>query len=239
MPMPSNIQDHYGVPPEDYWIEDYFKVSDDYFLTEIDRLKRMKLIEDGMKSLDIGAGLGKQMIALGKQGFDAYGIEASAPFYSQAIQKMGIDASKLQLCSLEEARFQDNTFDFISFGAVLEHLYNPSAAIRKALTWLKPSGLIHIEVPSADWLINKLLNMVYKVLFKDYVANLSPMHKPYHLHEFSLESFKMNAKLNGYVIKDYQYYVCDTFAPKILDPLLKLYMAKTGTGMQLCVWLEK
>ena len=30
LPIPGNIADHYGVPPEDYWKPDYFKVNENY-----------------------------------------------------------------------------------------------------------------------------------------------------------------------------------------------------------------
>jgi 2-polyprenyl-3-methyl-5-hydroxy-6-metoxy-1,4-benzoquinol methylase len=43
--------------------------------------------------------------------------------------------------------FPEAHFDFITFGAVLEHLYDPSMSIHKAMSWLKPSGIMHIEVP--------------------------------------------------------------------------------------------
>ena len=239
LPIPENIQDHYGVPPETYWKEDYFKVEENYFQGEIAWLKRLMPIEKGMKSLDIGAGIGKQMTVLNKAGFDTYGLEPSEPFYLRAIEKMGIPQDRLKFSSVEEAEYENNFFDFISFGVVLEHLYSPSDALNKALKWLKPGGLIHIEVPSSNWLINRLLNKYYKIRGLDYVANISPMHAPFHLSEFSYNSFVENSKLNNYKIKDHGYYVCKTFMPKILDPFLKGYMRKTDTGMQLCIWLEK
>lgn len=73
----------------------------------------------------------------------------------------------------------------------------------------------------------------------DYVANISPMHAPFHLTEFSYRSFVENATINNFKIKDHGYYVCKTFMPKVLDPMLKSYMKKTDTGMQLCIWLGK
>ena len=33
-PIPLNIQDHYGVPPEDYWQETYFSVDAGYFSSQ-------------------------------------------------------------------------------------------------------------------------------------------------------------------------------------------------------------
>jgi len=152
---------------------------------------------------------------------------------------MDINTDKLKLGMIEEVEYSENHFDFISFGAVLEHLFDPSASILKAMKWLKPNGIIHIKVPSSDWLIAKIINLFYKLKCTDYVCNLSPMHKPFHLYEFSLKSFQEHAKQHGYELAFYEYYVCQTFMPKMIDYILKPYMRWTNTGMQLCVWLRK
>lgn len=239
LPIPIDIQDHYGVSPEDYWTEDYFTYNINYFRGEIETLSNLIQFNSKMKSLDIGAGLGKQMVALSAAGFDSYGLEPSKAFYERAISKMNIDREKLRLGMVEDVDYPENHFNFISFGAVLEHLYNPAKAIEKAMKWLKPNGIIHIEVPSSNWLINKLINLFYKLKLTDYVGNISPMHEPYHLYEFSLKSFELHSTHVGYEIAQHEYYVCQTFMPKILDFVLKPYMRRTNTGMQLCVWLKK
>jgi len=102
--------------------------------------------------LDIGAGIGKCMVAMFNAGFDVYGMEPSIPFYEKSLQHMKIDQNKLQNCALEDYQCDDEYFDFITFGAVLEHLYHPSDSINRALKWLKPGGFIQIEVPSSAWL---------------------------------------------------------------------------------------
>jgi ubiquinone/menaquinone biosynthesis C-methylase UbiE len=239
LPIPDDIQDHYGVPPESYWKEEYFKVNPDYFLGEISTLKKLIEFKPGLKSLDIGAGLGKQMKALEKTGFETYGFEPSKPFYERAISKMGISSERLKLGMIEEVEYPEECFDFISFGVVLEHVYDPSASINKALKWLKQDGIMHVEVPSSEWLVNKLINWYYKLNLSDYVGNVSPMHEPYHLYEFSLKSFQENSKVNGFTLAHHEYYVCQTFLPKIFDHVIKPYMKKTNSGMQLCVWLKK
>ncbi len=238
-PIPFDIQDHYGVLPEVYWENDYINVPDNYFTPEIELLKTLLEFKEGRKSLDIGAGLGHQMISLSKFGFEAYGIESSNPFYERAIKQMKISPDRLKLGMIENVDYPENFFDFISFGAVLEHLYDPSESLEKALKWLAPGGIIHIEVPSSNWLIGKIINLFYKLKLTDYVGNLSPMHPPYHLYEFSLQSFQAHAKRNNYEIAFYQYYVSQTYMPKITDFVLKSFMRKTNTGMQLCVWLRK
>lgn len=238
-PIPYDIQDHYGVPPENYWKPDYFKWDENYFKYEIGKLKELMPFREGQKALDIGAGLGKGMLSLMKAGYDTYGFEPSKPFFERAISQMGIPKERLKLGMIEEMNYPENEFDFISFGAVMEHLYDPSTSILQSMKWLKPGGLMQIEVPSSDWLINKIFNFVYKIQGLDYVANISPMHEPFHLYEFGINSFRAHAQKHGYELAFHEYYVCQTFMPKITDFLLKPYMKATNKGMQLTVWLRK
>src|SRR5215216_4468123 len=51
MPIPNDIQDHYGIPPESYWESSYFTLEPDYFSHEIKRLKELIEIKPGMKAL--------------------------------------------------------------------------------------------------------------------------------------------------------------------------------------------
>lgn len=239
LPIPFSIQDHYGVTPESYWTKNYFTVDEHYFSKEIKDLKTVLNITDSTKGLDIGAGIGKTMIALEKIGIDMYGCEPSEPFYNRAIEKMNISKDKIKFASIEESEYPENTFDLITFGAVLEHLYDPSKAIERANKWLKPNGIMHIEVPSSAWLVNKLINFSYKIRGSDYVGNISPMHAPFHLYEFGLDSFKMHAMKNNYSIAKYYYTVCPTYLPKIIDVFIRPYMKRTNTGMQLTIYLKK
>ena len=239
-PVPFDIQDHYGVPPEDYWKPEYFNVDQHYFGHQIVTTKKLSQFKEGMKALDIGAGLGKCMISLENAGYDAYGFEPSVPFHQKAIEKMKILPDKLKLGMIEKVDYPENFFDFITFGAVLEHLYDPSSALQKALKWLRPGGLIHIEVPSSKYLMPKIFNFYFRLRGTNYVNNISPMHRPFHLYEFGIESFKHHANRNKYEIVHSEYYVCDVyFLPKIFHGVLKWYMGKTNKGMQLAVWLQK
>ena len=194
----------------------------------------------GMKALDIGAGLGKCMIALSNAGFVVEGFEPSETFREKAITRMGIRPDKIKLGMIEDVEYPLGSFDFITFGAVLEHLYNPDIAISKALSWLKKGGIIQIEVPSSNWLISKFVNIYYKILGVNYVTNISPMHEPYHLYEFGLQSFIENGKNNAYKVISHDYTVCSvTHIPQFLHPIFHWYMNKTGTGMQLTVYIKK
>ncbi len=240
MPVPFDIQDHYGTPPEDYWLDSYFEWTLEYFADQIEVVKKLLPFKNGMSALDVGAGLGKCMISLKNAGFDTYGFEPSKPFFDRAVSKMGIEKNRLKLGMIEEMEYPENSFDFITFGAVFEHLYHPAQNLEKALKWLKPNGIIHIEVPSSKHFIAKLINIYYRLRGTNYVTHISPMHTPFHLYEFGLKSFEELGKKLGYKIEKHQFDVCViSYIPKILLPLFRKYMKWTKTGMQLTVYLRK
>ncbi len=239
-PIPFDIQDHYGIPPESYWKPQQFEYDPEYFSWEIKIVKELLPFKEKMTALDIGAGLGKCMLSLRNAGFDAYGLEPSVPFYERALAKMDINPEKLRLGMVEEIQYEKESFDFITYGAVFEHLYHPAKSLEKALTWLKPNGVIHIEVPSSKHTIAKLMDLYFRLVGTNYVTHLSPMHPPFHLYEFGLKSFEQHGRTSGYQIEQYYYAVCEIyFAPKVFHPILRKYMQIRNTGMQLMVYLRK
>ncbi len=237
-PIPQALSDHYGIPADEYWSPEAFDWSPAYFAAEIEAAKRLLPFADGMTALDIGAGLGKAMRSLAHAGFDTWGIEPSLPFFERAAEQ--VEPARLQLAAIEDAEFPEANFDFITFGAVLEHIYAPSSALRKALGWLKPGGIIQVEVPSSRHLISKIANAYFKLRGTSFVTHISPMHAPFHLYEFGLASFERNGHINGYEIADHSFQVCSIYhVPKILHGPLRWWMERTDTGMQLSVYLRK
>jgi SAM-dependent methyltransferase len=240
-PIPNSIQDHYGIAPEEYsWDESYFKDDPNYFLRQINKAKELLPFQPGMKSLDIGAGLGKAMKSMLANGFDAYGIEPSPQFRQRSIEWLKIPEDRVQLASAEEADFPENYFDFITFGAVFEHLYHPAYVLERAVKWTKPGGIIHIEVPSATHLVGRLINRYYRLRGTNYVTNLSPMHAPFHLYEYTVKSFLAVGERLGLTLEHKYFDVCTIFHfPRIVQPLMRKYMEWTDTGMQLTVYMRK
>ena len=243
LPIPLNIQDHYGVDPSKYWREEYFNVEANYFKFELDQAIKLlnKESSAGLLSLDIGCGIGKCIKAMSNSGFDAYGIEPSKPFYEMAIEKNKIDASKVFNIAVEDLSPESlgKQFDFVTFGAVLEHLAHPKEALSKAASMLKPGGILHAEIPFSDWFISKLVNMVFKIKGKPFVTNLSPMHSPYHLYEFGVESFEKCAPELGLEVAKVDHFVCDTYLPSPMSKMARSYMKSKNKGMQIAVWLRK
>jgi SAM-dependent methyltransferase len=240
MPIPENIEQHYDIEPGDYWHEAYFKIDPGYLGDQIKRFTSLTgRLPQESTALDIGAGIGKGMKALGQAGFGTYGIEPSPSFRSAAIERMGISNERLALTSLENADFPQGSFDFINFAAVLEHLTDPAEALRKAVGWLTPGGLMYVEVPSSAFLLTRLVRLYYRLTGTDYVINTSPLHPPYHLYEFGVESFRKNGNRAGYAVAFHEYYPCAAYMPRVLIKPFNRIMSATNTGMQLAVWLRR
>jgi SAM-dependent methyltransferase len=224
-------------------LESYFGAEravpqEDVFESEIRRARELLRGVERPATLDIGSGGGRVMDALKRAGFEVWGLEPSTTFREAALQSYGFDPLRLQHASIEDGSFPDNSFDFITFGAVLEHLPTPGAAIEKAIGWLRPGGLIHVEVPSSRWLVGRLLNRYFRLIGSGLVTNLSPMHPPYHLFEFSVESFRRHGERSGYCIAAVTHFPGTPFVGGGAARLLRYLMRVSGTGMQLTVWLR-
>ena len=238
-PVPANFDDHYGTP-EEYWNAGYFEDEPGYFQPQIAVAKRLLQFRPGMTALDVGAGLGKAMRAMTSAGFETWGLEPSSPFRSAALKLDGISDDRLALAGIEDATYEREQFDFVSFGAVLEHLPSPSRSLERALGWLKPGGVVQAEVPSSRWLISRLVNAYYYLRGTTFVTNISPMHRPFHLFEFGSKSFELHGRRAGYELAEHRFMVCSIpHAPRAFHAPLRSLMERTGTGMQLEVFLRK
>ncbi len=237
LPLPIELADHYSMDPVDYFGEERSSAESGGFETEIEEARELLGYRGRGRALDVGAGTGRVMAALSEAGFDTWGIEPSASFRSFGLEKYSLDPERIALAGIDEARFPSSHFDFISFGAVLEHLPAPGLAIEKALEWLRPDGVIHAEVPSSRWLVGRLLNAYFRLSGSGLVTNLSPMHPPYHLYEFTEESFRRHGERVGYRVEKVRRIVGDVYAPAAVAWPLARLMEATDTGMQLVVWL--
>ena len=140
---------------------------------------------------------------------------------------------------VEDAVFPEDSFDFINFAAVLEHLADPATALQKLTGWLKPDGVMYVEVPSSAFLLSRLVRLFYQLTGSDYVINTCPMHVPYHMYEFGLKSFTCHGRQTGYTVVFHEYFPCAGYMPKVLIRPFNAVMRWTDTGMQLAVWLRK
>jgi 2-polyprenyl-3-methyl-5-hydroxy-6-metoxy-1,4-benzoquinol methylase len=106
------------------------------------------------KILDVGCGDGlffDQLISFG----EVEGVEPSA-----AVSETGPHRSRIRTCPFDENFQPGKEFTLILMLDVLEHLADPAAALRHALTLLAPSGMLLVTVPAfkALWTNHDVIN---------------------------------------------------------------------------------
>jgi ubiquinone/menaquinone biosynthesis C-methylase UbiE len=204
------------------------------------QLEGLLAFEPGMKVVDVGAGVGVNMIAFEKAGWEAWGVEPSKKFVDYGVEKLGIRPERLLNQAFEHTDLPDASFDLVSFGAVLEHLVSPSTALRSARRVLKPGGIILAEIPASTALISRLINFYYRVSGTPYVTNISPMHPPFHLYEFTHHSFEKNGKRNGYEVAVHRYWQATVFnVPSKVKPLVRKLLNRGRLGDGLTIALRR
>jgi methionine biosynthesis protein MetW len=90
--------------------------------------------------------------------------------------------------------FEENSFDIVVMGEVLEHTFSPKYILKEAYRVLKKKGILIGSVPNAFRLKNRLLFLIGKTFDPDHT----------HLHWFSKKSLKSllkNTNFNKIIIK--------------------------------------
>jgi len=146
--------------------------------------------KDGGLILDVGCGWGRFLKIMLEKGWEVYGCE---------IDKNAIEeAKKLGLESLYYSSFEDLNlnvkFDVIRFWHVLEHLHDPSKALKKSYELLNNNGEVIIGIPNVE-----------SFLFKMFKQNWYPLDTPRHLYHFSPKTLKMLLEKNGFEVRYIRY----------------------------------
>jgi 2-polyprenyl-3-methyl-5-hydroxy-6-metoxy-1,4-benzoquinol methylase len=121
-------------------------VSDQYYSeprTEI----RALVQADGARVLDIGCGAAALGASLKSDGA-AYvaGVELNGPAAELARSRLDrlVEGSVVDV----ELPFEPDSFDYLIFADVLEHLPDPYAVLQRCLPFLRPGGRVIISVPN-------------------------------------------------------------------------------------------
>jgi 2-polyprenyl-3-methyl-5-hydroxy-6-metoxy-1,4-benzoquinol methylase len=102
------------------------------------------LLSAGESVLDLGAGGGELLFVLRGLGFDVQGIEPNIGYGNVARDLLGLP---VQVTNYRQATVEPGSLDVVTCFHVLEHLPHPVDALSAMAAWLKPNGLMLIEVP--------------------------------------------------------------------------------------------
>lgn len=148
-----------GAELEKYYPAAYYgSVSDRRFPSAVERLQnvlyrhRVRAVERVLcqgpaRALDVGCGRGLLLRAFRERGWKVDGTEMSesAAAYARDMLKIPV-----QITPAVSLPWPDGTFDVVSMWHVLEHLPDPSVALREAARVLRPGGALFAGAPNFD-----------------------------------------------------------------------------------------
>jgi SAM-dependent methyltransferase len=92
--------------------------------------------------LDVGCATGHFLEAL-PEAWDKYGVEVSAYAGEEARRRFG---DRIQIAPLQEARYDDASFDLVTLWETVNHMLDPVGDLRAVHRLLRPGGLMAISV---------------------------------------------------------------------------------------------
>lgn len=103
--------------------------------------------------LDVGCASGRQLFALADHLREGQGVDIAQSFIDEAEReriKKGWTHLGFRQAMIEALPFEDNAFDRVLCGEVLEHVFDKDRALTELLRVLKPGGTLVISVPNMN-----------------------------------------------------------------------------------------
>ena len=148
-PLPhfNNLSELYS---SDYhiWNKNRIKLFFHYALIDLPQYQQVKRFRKSGSLLDIGCGMGTFLACLqGKGGWVVAGTEPSSYGCEAAFKEFGLS---LWQGTLEEASFEERSFDVITLWDVLEHVENPRLLLKEIFRLLREDGIFLMTMPNID-----------------------------------------------------------------------------------------
>jgi 2-polyprenyl-3-methyl-5-hydroxy-6-metoxy-1,4-benzoquinol methylase len=137
-------------------------------------------IGTGKNVLDIGCRDGA-LTEKYYEGNDVLGLDIDSEALKIAEEDLKIKTKHTDLNSSWDV--EDDVYDFIVAGEVLEHLYYPGVVLKKISAALKPDGVLLGSVPNAFSFKNRL-----RILFG--TKKGTPLSDPTHINHFHIKELK-------------------------------------------------
>jgi 2-polyprenyl-3-methyl-5-hydroxy-6-metoxy-1,4-benzoquinol methylase len=114
----------------------------------------------GGNLLEVGCGNGWMLESFQKLGWNAFGVDFD-PLAVNAARSRGLDVRQ---GTLEEQKFDENSFDAITVCHLIEHLYDPRKLLEECYRLLKPGGHLVIATPNSSSLGHRIFGLNWRGL---------------------------------------------------------------------------
>lgn len=169
-------------------------------LTENPRIKVMVNIVNNLqlqnsKILDFGCLDGTFLSKLKNGTNEFYGLDASEYAVKQSTEK-GIIMAQFFYDDVAPLPYEDNTFDLVILGEVIEHIYDTDYLLQELHRILKPTGKLLVSTPN----LASLARRIALLLGINPIIELSPneVDSAGHIRYFTFSTLHQLLKKNGF-----------------------------------------
>jgi 2-polyprenyl-3-methyl-5-hydroxy-6-metoxy-1,4-benzoquinol methylase len=148
----------------------------------MDRFRRLQaFLQPGFHVLDVGAGGGEVVYVLRAMGYAASGFEPNEGYARFAAETLGVPVRQ---GFWQDVAIAPESQDVVTMFHVVEHLESPFDVMRRARQWLKPQGLLLVEVPNVEAVCQQPHTQFHRG----------------HLYHFNLATLAMMARRAGFAV---------------------------------------
>jgi SAM-dependent methyltransferase len=159
-----------------------------------ERFKLLQKYTQQGKLLSIGCGLGFDLVAALKLGWEVHGLEVSEFASDFCSKRYGI---KISTGSLEDMEFPKDYFNMVTFWDSLEHMLSPHRALEIVNRWLKKDGIVVLRMPNIEGLFPVILRP-----FSGVMGEWRHPEPPLHLYEFGKSTISKLLAKTGFNVNE-------------------------------------
>lgn len=184
-----NSDDYEKLYSLNYHVKYYFKEAKD-FSKQISILQQAK---DIALVIDYGCGDATFLDSLQKKGFNCTGVE----YNPELVKKLSMQYPLITFYSVEEFFANNQQYDCVHLGDVLEHMVQPADTIKELSKKLRSKGYLFVEGPvehnpSIAYYFRKYFFTVSKILNPKRVVDGTPYHTFLASKKNQLNFFKLS-----------------------------------------------
>jgi 2-polyprenyl-3-methyl-5-hydroxy-6-metoxy-1,4-benzoquinol methylase len=132
----------------------------------LDQFDIINSLPENAKVLEVGSATGLFLKYMNAHGFNSIGLEICKESVEYGKKHFGVNLINK---SLNEVNFSSNSFDFIHFSHLIEHLNDPVFFIKNVTGLLKPGGYILLTTPNSAGLFAKIFCESWRCIVDDHL----------------------------------------------------------------------
>ena len=185
-----------------------------------------RLLPEKSNVLEIGSATGLFLKHMNELGHRCTGIEICSESVAYGIKNYGVN---LLNCRLEDSNFDDNSFNFIHFSHLIEHVNSPDKFLEEIFRISKPGGYSLITTPNQAGIFSNFYSENWRCIVDD------------HLFLFSKDNLGRLLKKCGFEIIKLLTWgsIPQATNMKFIKKLSDRFVKKTGTGDVMCYLVKK